>query len=117
MQASSRETWEGDPPEKQMLGFVPTFFPASSGPGEAQRVRVRAGQEVGAIDIGLIPGKVGKVSGTVSNSQGLPLVGENVSMSFEIRGENFMMTSGGQSAKVNPHGTFMFRTWHRLSIT
>jgi hypothetical protein len=109
VQASSRETWEGDPPEKQMLGFVPTFFPASPGPGEAQRVRVRAGQEVGAIDIGLIPGKVGKVSGTVSNSQGLPLVGENVSMSFEIRGENFMMTSGGQSAKVNPDGTFMFR--------
>jgi hypothetical protein len=109
VQASSRETWEGDPPDKQMLGFVPTFFPASPSAGEAQRVRVRAGQEVPAIDIGLIPGKVGKVSGTVFNSQGVPLVGENVSMSFEIRGENFMMTSGGQSAKVNADGTFMFR--------
>jgi hypothetical protein len=109
VQASSRETWEGDPPDKQMLGFVPTFFPASPGPGEAQRVRVRAGQEVPAIDIGLVPGKVGKVSGTVVSSQGVPLAGENVSMSFEIRGENFMMTSGGQSAKVNPDGTFTFR--------
>ena len=109
VQASSRETWEGDPPEKQMLGFVPTFYPASPGAGEAQRVRVRAGQEVTGIDIGLIPGKVGKVSGTVVSSQGVPLAGENVSMSFEIRGEGFMMTSGGQSAKVNPDGTFLFR--------
>jgi hypothetical protein len=30
-------------------------------------------------------------------------------MSFEIRGENFMSMSGGQSAKVNPDGTFTFR--------
>jgi hypothetical protein len=109
VQASSRETWEGDPPEKQMLGFMPTYYPASPNPTEAQRVRVRAGQEVSAIDIGLIPGKVGKISGTVFNSQGAPLAGENVSLSFEIRGENFMMMSGGQSTKVNPDGTFTFR--------
>ena len=67
VQASSRETWEGDPPEKQMLGFVPTYYPASATPTDAQRVRVRAGQEA-SIDISLIPGKVGKVSGTVFNS-------------------------------------------------
>jgi hypothetical protein len=109
VQASSRETWEGDPPEKQMLGFMPTYYPASPNPTEAQRVRVRAGQEVSAIDIGLIPGKVAKISGTVFSSQGLPLAGENVSMSFEIRGENFMMMSGGQTTKVNPDGTFTFR--------
>src|SRR6266542_1136695 len=109
VQASSRETWEGEPPEKQMLGFMPTYYPASPNPTEAQRVRVRSGQEVSAIDIGLIPGKVAKVSGTVFNSQGVPLAGETVGMSFEIRGENFMMMSGGQSTKVNPDGTFTFR--------
>ena len=109
VQASSRETWEGDPPERQMLGFMPTYYPASPNPTDAQRVRVRAGQEVSAIDIGLIPGKVGKVSGTVFNSQALPLAGESINLSFEIRGENFMMMSGGQSTKVNPDGTFTFR--------
>jgi len=109
VQASSRETWEGDPPEKQMLGFVPTFYPAAASAGEAQRVRVRAGQEASAIDIGLIPGKVGKVSGTVVSSLGVPLAGENVSLSFEVRGENFMMVSGGQSTKVNPDGSFTLR--------
>jgi hypothetical protein len=109
IQASSRETWEGEPPEKQMLGFLPTYYPATPGPTDAQRVRVRAGQEVSAIDISLIPGKVGKISGTVVNSQGVPLGGENVNLSFEIRGENFMMMSGGQSTKTNPDGTFVFR--------
>jgi hypothetical protein len=109
VQASSRETWETDPPDKQTLGFLPTFYPSSPNQGEAQRVRVRAGQEVPSIDIALLPGKVGKVSGTAFNSQGAPLAGENVNLSFEIRGENFMMMSGGQSTKVNPDGTFTFR--------
>ena len=109
VQVSSRETWEGDPPEKQMLGFLPTYYPASPRPTDAQRVRVRAGQEVPSIDINLIPGKVGRVAGTVVNSQGIPLAGENVNLSFEIRGENFMMMSGGPSTKVNPDGTFVFR--------
>src|SRR5436190_15266444 len=86
LQASSRETWESDTPDKQMLGFLPTFYPANPNQSEAQRVRVRAGQEVPGIDIALLPGKVGKVSGTVFNSQGQPLAGENVNMSFEIRG-------------------------------
>jgi hypothetical protein len=109
VQATSRETWEGDPPEKQMLGFLPTFYPTGTSVGEAQRVRVRAGQEVTAIDIGMLPGKVGKIAGTVVNGQGTPLGGENVSLSIEIRGEGFMSMSGGQSTKVNPDGTFQFR--------
>jgi carboxypeptidase family protein len=109
VQVSSRETWEGDPPEKQMLGFLPTYYPATQRPTDAQRVRVRAGQEVPAIDINLIPGRVGRVAGTVVNSQGIPLAGETVNLSFEIRGENFMMMSGGPSTKVNPDGTFVFR--------
>jgi hypothetical protein len=109
VQASSRETWEGEPPAKQMMGFLPTYYPAGGGASDGQRVRVRAGQEVSSIDISLIPGKVGNVSGTVVNSQGLPLGGETVNLSFEVRGENFMMMSGGPSTKVNPDGTFIFR--------
>ncbi len=109
VQASSRETWETDPPDRQTLGFLPTFYPSSPNQGEAMRVRVRAGQEVPGIDIALLPGKVGKISGTVFTSQGAPLAGENVNLSFEVRGENFMMMMGGQIAKINPDGTFTFR--------
>ena len=29
VQASSRETWETDPPDKQTMGFVPTMFPSA----------------------------------------------------------------------------------------
>jgi hypothetical protein len=109
LQASSRETWEGDPPEKAILGFLPTFFPSTPNPAEAQRVRVRTGQEAVGTDIGLQPGKSARISGTAFNSQGQPLAGENVSMSSEIRGENFTSSFGGQSAKINPDGSFTFR--------
>lgn len=109
VQASSRETWETDPPAVQTLGFVPTFYPSSPNQAEAQRVRVRAGQEVPTVDIALLPGKVGKISGTVFNSQGQPLAGESVSLTFEIRGESFSSFYSGQSSKVNPDGTFNFR--------
>ncbi len=109
VQGSSRETWESDSADKQLLGFLPTFYPSNPTPTEAQRVRVRAGQEVPSIDVALLAGKVGKISGTVFTSMGQPLAGENVNLSFEIRGENFMSMSGGQSAKVQPDGTFTFR--------
>jgi len=109
IQASSRETWEGDPPERQMLGFLPTFFPSAPNVGEAQRVRARAGQEAVGSDIGLIPGKVARVSGTVVSAQGQPLAGENINLGIEIRGESFQSFFGGQGTKVNPDGTFQFR--------
>jgi hypothetical protein len=108
VQASSRETWQADPPSKDMLGFMPTYFPASANPSEAQRVRVRAGQEAASTDIGLIPGKAAKISGTVFSLQGRPLAGESLRMSYEVHGESFMSMSGGQSTKVNPDGSFQF---------
>ena len=107
--ATSRETWETEPPDVKTLGFMPTMYPSAISMSEAQRVRVRAGQEVAAIDIPLVPGRAATVSGTVVNSQGLPLVGETVNLNIEIRGETFASFSGGASAKVNPDGTFAFR--------
>jgi hypothetical protein len=107
--ATSRETWETEPPDVKTMGFMPTMYPSAISMTEAQRVRVRAGQEVAAIDIPLVPGRAATVSGTVVNSQGLPLVGETVNLNVEIRGETFASFSGGPSAKVNPDGTFVFR--------
>jgi hypothetical protein len=70
---------------------------------------VRAGQEVPGIDVPLVPGKVGKVSGTAFNSQGQPLAGESLSLGVEIRGEQFMSMSSGPGTKINPDGTFTLR--------
>jgi len=91
------------------MGFMPTMYPAAVAMADAQRVRVRAGQEVNAIDIPLVPGKAGSISGTAVNSQGQPLAGENVSLGVEIRGETFQSFSGGTSARINPDGSFIFR--------
>jgi len=107
--ATSRETWETEPPDVRTMGFMPTMYPAAVSMNEAQRVRVRAGQEVTAIDIPLVPGRAATVSGTAVSSQGQPLSGENVSLGIEIRGEQFSSFFGGNSTKVNPDGTFAFR--------
>ena len=107
--ASSRETWQTDPPESKTMGFMPTMYPAALAMGEAQRVRVRAGQEAAGIDIALVPGRAGIVSGTAVSSQGVPLTGESINLGVEIRGEQFQSFFGGNSTKVNPDGTFVFR--------
>jgi hypothetical protein len=109
IQVTSRETWETEPPDVKTMGFMPTMYPAAVAMTEAQPVRVRAGQEVVAIDVPLVPGRAATVSGTAVNSQGLPLAGENVGLSVEIRGEQFQSFFGGTSTKVNPDGTFVFR--------
>ena len=105
MFATSRETWETEPPDVKTMGFMPTMYPSAISMSEAQRVRVRAGQEVTAIDIPLVPGLAAKVSGTVVNSQGAPLAGESIGLGIEIRGEQFMSFQGGASTKVNPDNT------------
>src|SRR3954469_9069138 len=107
--ASSRDTWETEPPDVKTMGFMPTMFPAAVAMTEAQRVRVRAGQEVVGIDIPLVPGRASAISGTAVNSQGLPLGGETISLAVEIRGESFQTFSSGSSTKVQPDGTFVFR--------
>lgn len=107
--ASSRETWETEPPDPKTMGFMPTMFPAAVTMGEAQRVRVRAGQEVAGIDVPLVPGRAGTISGTAVSSQGQPLAGESISLGVEIRGETFSSFFAGTGTKVNPDGTFIFR--------
>jgi protocatechuate 3,4-dioxygenase beta subunit len=106
---ASRETWETEPPDVKTMGFMPTMYPAAVSMAEAQRVRVRAGQEVTGIDIPLVPGRAATISGTAVSSQGLPLAGESVGLGVEIRGEQFQSFSGGASTRVGPDGTFAFR--------
>lgn len=55
----------------EMTGYVPTYFPGTPSPSDAQRVRVEAGMEVMA-DIQLVPTKVSQVSGIVVDSAGRP---------------------------------------------
>jgi protocatechuate 3,4-dioxygenase beta subunit len=109
VRAMSRDTWQSDPPTRETMAFVPTFYPGTPSSGGAQRVRVRYGQEVPGIDFGMVPGKAVSISGTATSSQGQPLAGETVNLSYEIRGETFTSIGSGASTKVNPDGSFVLR--------
>ena len=109
IEAISREKWETDPPEKKKMGFLPTFYPSAPNVGEAQHVKLKLGQQLTAIDVGLIPGKLVTISGTATNSQGMPLAGESVGISTVLQGEQFASYFGGTAGKVGPDGTFALR--------
>ena len=109
VEAISREKWETDPPEKKKMGFVPTFYPSAASVGEAQHVRLKLGQQLTAIDVGLIPGKLVTISGTATNSQGIPLAGESISVTTVLQGEQFASYFGGTAGKVGSDGTFALR--------
>ncbi len=103
--ALTRETWtvvEAGKPT--VFGYAPTFFPGQTSPAEARRVVVGLGQQVGGIDLSLIPGRAAKVSGTAFDSKRRPF--SRVSLGDEIRGVGFASFRGGPSATVSPDGSF-----------
>jgi hypothetical protein len=106
VEAISRDKWETDPPDKKMMGFLPTFYPSAQSVGEAQHVKLKLGQQLSGIDVGLIPGKLVTISGTAANSQGMPLAGESIRVSTVLQGESFSSFFSGNSGKVGPDGTF-----------
>ena len=103
-----RETWASDD-NKQTLGYAPSFFPNTATAAEAQRVKVVAGQEAGAIDIALVAGRAAAISGTVTAMDGAPLVGASVSLGQEISGPNGASMSSIGSARAAGDGTFTIR--------
>ena len=68
-----RETWPLESDPTQMVGYAPSFYPGVIAPGEAQRIKVGLGQEIGNVDFALVPGRTVRVSGTVLNATGIPI--------------------------------------------
>lgn len=104
--ASLRESWPLETDPTQVFGYIPTYHPAAVNVAEAQRIRVALGQEVSAIDVQLVPGRTAKVSGVAMSSSGVPVAGETVSLSLEVRGPTMMSTMSVASAKTAGDGTF-----------
>lgn len=109
IEAVSREKWETDPPEKKMMGFLPTFYPSAQNAGEAQAVRLKLAQQMTGIDVGLIAGKLVTISGTALDPQGLPLAGDTVGVSLVPQGDTFASYATAGSAKTAPDGSFVVR--------
>ena len=56
--------------EEEKIGFMTTYFPGTPDEGSAQRVRTRAGGETPGIEIRMAVGRLFRISGMITDSQG-----------------------------------------------
>lgn len=79
--SAALRTGEVTDPGDDLSGFAPTYYPGTSSPADAQRVRVALSQEQGGISFGLMATRLVRVWGTVLGANGMPHWGGVVSMS------------------------------------
>lgn len=56
--------------EEEKIGFMTTYYPGTPDEGSAQRVRARAGGETPGIEIRMATGRLFRISGMITDSQG-----------------------------------------------
>ena len=96
----------------QQFGFTPnsidrtayprTYFPGTTNAAEAQRLAIQSGQELADLVMVLRPIQAARITGTVTGTDGKPMVPGNVMLS-STNGFGFMSAGG---APVRPDGTF-----------
>lgn len=84
------------------LTFAPTFFPAATSSGDAQRLTVAAGREINDLVMVLRPAKAARVTGKATDADDKPLTPAMV-MAVRNSGMNVDVAGNGQ---VRPDGTF-----------
>ena len=104
--ANLRDTWPLDDDPTQTLAYTQTYHPSTPNAAEAQRVKVGVGQEVSAIDIGLVPGRAAKLSGVAITSTGAPAAGQTVGLGQEVSGPTMSSMMSVGSAKVAGDGSW-----------
>jgi protocatechuate 3,4-dioxygenase beta subunit len=103
--ATTKEMWSlTENGQERQVGFMPTYFPGVTASSEARRLTIAPGQQIGAIDFALVPGRSAKVSGIAVDSAGRPF--SRVSMSEEVRGLGFASFGAGPGGAVAADGTF-----------
>jgi len=103
----SRETWPLESDTTQVFGYPPSFYPGVIEPTEAQRIKVGVGEEVGNIDLALVPARTSRVSGTVLNAAGAPVANESVTLSQEVMGpQGGSISPASDTAQTGPDGRF-----------
>jgi hypothetical protein len=103
-----RETWtQGTAPD--VFGYAPSYYPSAASPADAQPVRLGLAQDVGAIDVTLVPGRAAAVSGTALLADGTPLAGATVGLSFDVTGSAWGTLWSAGSAKVLDDGSWSIR--------
>jgi hypothetical protein len=79
-------------PNDASEGFAPTYYPGTPNPAEAQLVEVGLAQEI-SIHMALQAARMARVSGTVVNSEGKPVVG--VRLMIRTASGSGMFSTGG----------------------
>jgi hypothetical protein len=85
-------------------GFAPTYFPGTPSLGEAQRIRVGAGEELSAINFSVLQARTSRINGLVIDSQGQPVSRGFIMVQESPKGMPFFTMSGGGG--IRPDGTF-----------
>ena len=109
--AETRETWTvTEQGVERVMGYARTYYPGTTGISDARRVTVGVGAEMSNIDLAMIPGRAGDVSGMALDSQGRPLAGRQVQVVQDFRGPGGMrMVNLQQGAPIAADGSFRIR--------
>jgi hypothetical protein len=88
-------------------GYAPTYFPGTTSPGDAQKVSLGPGQDIGSTDFALIAVRLARITGVVINSEGKPAEGAMVTASPVSRtGDMTLTVMGSLTARTTKDGTF-----------
>jgi hypothetical protein len=90
--------------DAERTGYAPTYFPGTTSPAEAQRVRVAVAQETSGIEFSLIETQLSRISGIALRADGRPMTAGFVTLVPGDRGR--MMMAGGRSGQIQGDGSF-----------
>ena len=88
-------------------GYQPTYFPGSLAFDGAGPVQVKAGLDTGAVDIQLIRGRLGSVSGRVIHANGALAAPPPPNASVRLTPRSSSLGSSTRGAGIRPDGTFL----------
>lgn len=107
--AKFSERWLSDGKEPQTFAYAASYFPGTANAADAQRIKIAAGQEAGAIDVSLVAGRAATLSGRVTALNEAPFAGANIELTQELMSPDggSMFMSGSTRAAAD--GTFRLR--------
>lgn len=88
----------------QNAGYAATYYPGTASPGDAQRVALAVGQELGSVDIQLQPVRLAKIAGVAVGSDGKPMAGSMVMLMPAMKDALQFMPGG--TTRTNKDGQF-----------
>jgi hypothetical protein len=85
-------------------GYAPSYYPGTPNMAEAQRIVIKGGQELTAVNFALAATRLARIRGRVTNSGGEPVGGMMIMVS-SVDPNSMMMPMMGR-AQTRPDGTF-----------